>query len=107
MKQLCRSSLALQFFTVAYLLGMFHVLPVLKYYPTLHLWDFASIKGEPGMSWFAYTAYGLIAAAAGYVAGAPYAKLQERLKFDLAVPSACVAGLAFIICTIAHEASRW
>jgi len=105
--RLCRCSLALQFFVAAYLCAAFKVLPVPKYYPTLHLWTTDSIEKQPAMSWYGYTVYGLAAAVVGYLLGVLYARLQERLKFDLAVPSACVAGLVFVVCIVLHEAHRW
>ena len=79
MNRLCRCSLALQFFVAAYLCAAFKVLPVPKYYPTLHLWTFDSIEKQPAMSWYGFAALGLIAAAAGYLVGGLYARLQERL----------------------------
>ncbi|HEY3319513.1 MAG TPA: hypothetical protein VGP72_03445 [Planctomycetota bacterium] len=106
-ERLCRCSLALQLFVAVYLCAMFGLLPILKYYPTLHLWETGSIKGPPAMSWFCFTAYALLAAGIGYLLGGLYAKLQERLKFDLAGASACVAMLAFAACSIWHEAHKW
>ncbi len=107
MDRLCRCSLALQLFVASYLCAAFKVLPVPRYYPTLHLWTFDSIKDQPAMNWYGYAGVGLLVAAAGYFAGAPYAKLHERLKADLAVPSACVACLVFVGCLVLHEGQKW
>ena len=107
MDRLCRCSLALQLFVAAYLCAAFKLLPVPKYYPTLHLWTFDSIKDSPAMNWYGYTLYGLAAAVVGYLAGFLYTRLQERLRFDLAVPSACVAAVVFAVCLIVHEAGKW
>jgi hypothetical protein len=105
--RLCRCSLALQFFVAAYLCAAFGLLPNPRYYPTLHQWTFDSIKGEPAMNWYGYTSIGLLAGAVGYFAGGLYAKLQERLKFDLAGTSAWLACLVFAGSLMWHEGHKW
>lgn len=107
MDRLCRCSLAVQLFAAAYLCAVFDVLPVPQYYLALHTWSFETINDQPAIDLYGHTLWGLVAAVAGYLAGGLYTRLQRRLKFDLAVPSACVAILVFTACLVLHEAHEW